>query len=171
MNQRTPILALLLLLAVACGGKSESAETMEKPWNGSPVGASFTSFGEKNGERSVTLQVHNFGDAPVLSYSFMLRYFDKSGAPLKVQAGTPFESDVDTMSMSGTPRDELAPKKNKQIVLDFGMNVPAEAASAEILVTKVGGANADLTPKEIWSAPYSQSWPEKPGAAAKPVAE
>ncbi len=162
MSYPKQIFAILcLFIAAACGGKKDANPSMERPWNGSPVGAQFQKFGEKKGERTVVLRLYNFGSEGALSYSFMLRYFDDAGAVLKVRPGTSFESDVDVQSVSGTKSDILAPKKEKEMTLDFGMNVPAKAVRAEILVTKVGGVDKDLAPVEIWSAPYSQSWPNR----------
>lgn len=163
--------ACLALPLAACkdkgGDKAEAGEQAAaqeipaKPKNGAAVAAEFTEFIGEGEERGVKVHLYNFGDKTAASYSLLLRYYDKDDELLKVKPGTPFEKDTDFTSLSGK-RYMVEPKAHANIELDGRMlAVPADAARAELLVSKLGAlADDGKTIEDWWSQDNWSEWPE-----------
>ncbi len=165
-----PLFCALALssMSLACDEKSDAAAEAKKapqqaipakPVNDAPVAAEFDGFtGE--GERGMKIHLYNFGDKPAVGYMVLARYYDGAGTLLKVKPGTPFEKDTDFTSLSGN-RYRCDSKGHANLELDGrALSVPAEAAKAEILVTKVSTVGSDgMTVEDWWSQESFTEWP------------
>jgi hypothetical protein len=171
MLRRALKLPLALILALAlplgCGAKDEDKKAEEvkelpKAINDSPVSAELVEFVGEGAERGMKVRVYNHDESKTaVAYTLLFRYKDASGAPLKVKVGTPFEDDTDFTSLSGF-KFKAEPKKNGTFELETGIvSVPAEAASAEILVSSVRSLAADgSTIEDWWSQENWSEWPK-----------
>jgi hypothetical protein len=86
-----------------------------------------------------------------------------------VKLGTPFENDFDTYSVSGN-KFECNPKSWCSFTVDH-VSVPAKAAKADVLATRLAALEDDIhfEEKPLWEDPGSGlSWPhdKKYGDAA-----
>jgi hypothetical protein len=160
-------LLLALTLPPGCGPKEEEKKAEEikelpKATNGSPISVELVELVGEGAERGMKVRLYNH-DASKTAVAMMLlfRYKDASGKPLKVKAGTPFESDIDFTSVSGN-KYKCEPKKNGTFELDGRMlGVPAEAATVEILASSVSSLAADGVAIEDWWSQESRSeWPK-----------
>ena len=173
MFRRAPTFPIVLLLALAlplsslgCGSKgddkkAEEIKELPKAINDSPISAELVEFiGE--GERGIKVRLYNHDEAKAFVGGVLLfRYKDASGNLLKVKVGTPFEDDTDFISISGY-HYQCDPKKNKTFDLEGDMlAVPAEATTAEILVSQARALAADgKTVEDWWSQENWSEWPE-----------
>jgi hypothetical protein len=163
------LLAMLLALSLplGCGAKdddkkAEEIKELPKAINGSPISAELVEFTGEGPERGMKIRVYNHDESKTaVAYMLLFHYKDASGNLLKVKVGTPFESDTDFTSVSGF-KFKAEPKKNGTFELDGPMlAVPAEAASAEILVSSVRSLNADgTTIDDWWSQENFGEWPK-----------
>lgn len=161
---RLLLLSTLTLAPLAC--KSDDAakepppvEVLPAASNGSPVAIKFVEFtGE--GERGMTVLAYNSGDKPAVAYFLLFKYYDASDKLLKVQPGTPFESEFGFTSMSGN-KFKCEPKQNATIEIDPMLaKVPAEAVRAEVLASQVRTLAADgKTIEDWWSQDRWNEWP------------
>ncbi len=167
----TTLVALSACLLLACGkGEATKEDTPaveqtipDKPFNGSPVAATFEGFVGKGEGRGVELHLYNFGDQRADSFVVVLRYYDDKDTLLRVKPGTPFESDSDFTSLSGNSY-ACDPKAHNTIELDGRLfSVPTEAARAEALVTRVSQIVNGEAPKELFSQDSWQDWPATDG--------
>ena len=169
--QLTKILGLCLALTAPLGckdkggeDKPEEVEVLDEAPNGSPVAAEFVEFSGEGEGRGMKVRLYNHGDKTAASYVLLARYYDGDDKPLKVKPGTAFEKDTDFTSLSGG-RYKCEPKKNNMLDIDGKIiAVPAEAARAEVLVSKVGAVAADGKTIEDWWA-QEGSFNEWPAAA------
>jgi hypothetical protein len=146
------------LVLAACGSKDAGKPAPEQPFTGAPVAFVVDSI-EKEGVKG---RAYNFSDKTVASYQFVVQYKDKDGKVLKVKPGTPFEKDFDFMSMSGR-KYSAKPKSWVELEIDM-LEVPAGAATAEVMVTRVGAIDAGGTRiEDLWEYEGgSFEWPARP---------
>jgi hypothetical protein len=162
-------IALLLALALplGCGSKegdkkAEEVKELPKAINESPISAELVEFIGEGAERGMKVRLYNHDESKSLAGMVLLfRYKDASGNPLKVKVGTPFEDDTDFISLSGYSY-KCEPKKNVTFELEGPMlAVPAEATTAEILVSQARALAADgKTIEDWWSQENWSEWPE-----------
>lgn len=154
---RALALAALVLLLAACGSKDSGAPPPEPPFTGAPVGCVFDRFAEEG----VITRCYNFSDRTTASYQFVVQYKDKDGKVVNAKPGTAFEKEFDFMSMSGR-RYSIEPRSWTEIEIDM-LEVPAGAASAEVMVTRVGAVAPDgMTIEDLWEYEGgSFEWPVK----------
>lgn len=163
-------LALVLALALPLGceskqddKKAEEVKELPKAINGSPISAELVEFVGEGESRGMKVRLYNHDESKTLVGMMLLfRYKDASGNLLKVKVGTPFESDTDFTSLSGN-RFKCEPKKNATFEIDGDiLAVPAEAASAEILVSTARSLAADgKTIEDWWSQENFGEWPKE----------
>jgi hypothetical protein len=171
MLRRAPKLSFVLLLALTvplgCGAKeddkkAEEIKELPKASNGSPISAELVEFVGEGENRGLKIRLYNHDESKaVVGMMLLFRFKDASGQLLKVKVGTPFESDHDFTSVSGK-KFQCDPKKNSTFELDGDMlAVPAEAASAEILVSSARSLAADgQTIEDWWSQENFSEWPK-----------
>ncbi|HTJ40438.1 MAG TPA: hypothetical protein VL463_00020 [Kofleriaceae bacterium] len=151
--------ALLSILFVAACGKGGSSDkpAPAKPPTGAPVAVE----GTISGKDSVDVDVYNFADKPTALYDFMFRYHDKDGKVMKVKAGTPFESTIDRMSMSGR-HFMCDPAHWCHFKVDM-LNPPDGAKTVDALVDRVGSTDGTKI-DDLWkleSTGGMDEWPVK----------
>lgn len=165
---RSPVVlsSLLTLTLTACGGGDSKPANNDpppaKPATGAPVAFEVTKVtpgADHNG--ALDVKAYNFSDKKVAAYGIMMRYTDKDGAPLKVKAGTPFEKDHDSWSMSGM-RYTCDPSSWCSFQIDH-LDVPANAATAEVVAHNVRALADDgvkFAEPDLWSLPGGGlDWP------------
>jgi SAM-dependent methyltransferase len=166
--RKLPVALLLALtLPLGCGSKedekkAEEVKELPKAINGSPVSAELVEFTGEGAERGMKIRVYNHDESKTaVAYMLLFRYKDAGGNLLKVKVGTPFESDTDFTSVSGS-KFKAEPKKNGTFEIDGMMlAVPAEAASAEVLASSVRALAADgTTIEDWWSQENFSEWPK-----------
>jgi hypothetical protein len=159
---RTTGLALSLgaLLATAC---KKGGEAPPKPVTDAPVAFEVTKVASAE---SLEVRAYNFSDVTVAGYDLVIRYQDAGGAVLKTDVGTPFEKDFARWSISGLsykcPTHQWCSFK-----LDH-LKVPAGAAKAEILATRVRALAKDgimFEEKPVFELPFDTKWPTGPAAS------
>jgi hypothetical protein len=155
---RALALAVAVLLLAACGKKDSGAPPPEAPFTGAPVGCVFDKFAEEEG---VITRCYNFSDKTTASYQFVVQYKDKDGKVVKAKPGTAFEAEFDFMSMSGR-KYSIKPKSWTEIEIDM-LEVPAGAATADVMVTRVGAVAPDgMKIEDLWEYEGgSFEWPVK----------
>ena len=149
--------AAVVFVVAACGSKEASKPPPEQPFTGAPVAFVVDSL-LKDGVKG---RAYNFSDKTIASYQFVIQYKDKDGKVLKVKPGTPFEKELDFMSMSGR-KHSVKPKSWVEIEIDM-LEVPEGAASAEVMVTRLGAVAADGNRiEDLWEYEGgSFEWPVK----------
>lgn len=149
--------ALAVVFLAACGSKESGKPPPEQPFTGAPVAC----VAGELGKEGVVTRCYNFSDKTTASYQFVVQYKDKDGAVLKVKPGTAFEKDFDFMSMSGR-KYSIKPKSWTEIEIDM-LEVPEGAATAEVMVTRVGAVAPDgMTIEDLWTYEGgSFEWPVK----------
>jgi hypothetical protein len=167
--RKLPLAIILALsLPLGCGAKEEEKKAEEikelpKASNGSPISAELVEFTGEGDSRGMKVRLYNHDESKTaVGYMLLFRYKDASGNLLKVKVGTPFESDTDFTSLSGN-RFKCEPKKNATFEIDGGgiVSVPADAASAEILVSTARSLAADgKTIEDWWSQENFSEWPK-----------
>jgi len=137
--------AVLGLVASACGSKGGGKPPPEQPYTGAPVAV----VADKINADSVDVRVYNFSDRSIARYVFLIQYKDKDGKVLRTKAGTSFENDFEFMSMSG--RKFIAePKSWATMTIDM-LEPPAGAASAEVLASSLGAVGKDgMSIEDFW---------------------
>jgi len=159
MGTRRILLAFVsFTLAAACGKGGDAVADKPapaKPATGAPVALEVTAVGKD----SVEVDAYDFSDKAVAGYGFLFRYHDKDGKILKVKPGTPFESEIDHMSVSGR-RFMVEAGKWGHFTVDH-LSVPDGAVKADALVDMVrwtDGTKVD----DLWSLPAGPDvWPVK----------
>lgn len=165
--------AVALVVATACKGGEASGRQAPPPAaasNGAPMAFvvdKITPGPAGFADGDLATRAYNFSEKKIASYKIVVRYYDKTGAVLPVQVGTPFEKTFDTQFFAG--RSYLcAPKTWCDLKLE-NLNVPAAAVKADILPTKLVTVAADgvkLDDKHpVFESP-EEGWP---GADKEPT--
>ena len=154
---RALALALALIAVAACGKKESGPPPPEPPFHGAPVGCVFDKFAEEG----VVTRCYNFSDKSTASYQFVVQYKDKDGKVVNAKPGTSFEKEFDFMSLSGR-RFIIKPKQWHTIEIDM-LEVPPGAATADVMVTRVGAVAPDgMKIEDLWEYEGgSFEWPVK----------
>jgi len=133
-----------------------------KPINGAPV--AFVAKAITPGAHAIEVKAYNFSDKRTAQYAIIMRYHDAAGAVVKVPFGTDSFKDVGFDSFTG--KSFLCePHAWCNFTLEH-VDVPAKAASVEILATTVGALKDDVSfeDKSLFEAPFSMEWPSPAGA-------
>lgn len=157
---RTAVLLATMLLAApalvsGCDkqddeAKAKPVEVIPKQSNGSPVAAKFVRFVGEGEARGVEILLYNHGDRTAAGMVVLLRYYDAKDQLLVVKEGTPFQSDSDFTSVSGS-RYMIEPSNNATFELDGrSLGVPAAATRAELAISKVDALAGDGKAIENW---------------------
>lgn len=156
-------------LALAACSSSGDAPAQEAPApppaaasNGAPVVFEVTKFtaGAKF-DGKVSVKGYNFSDKKVGSYGLVARFTDAKGTALKVGVGTPFEDSVAWTSMSG---NKFACNPKSWCTFEItGIEVPADTAKAEVVLTSARAVAADgikFEEADLWASKDGQGkWP------------
>ncbi|MCE9574926.1 MAG: hypothetical protein K8W52_17385 [Deltaproteobacteria bacterium] len=148
-----------ITLAAACGKGGDAVADKPapaKPATGAPVALEVTAIGKD----SVEIDAYDFSDKAVAGYGFLFRYHDKDGKILKVKSGTPFESEIDHMSVSGR-RFKVEAGTWGHFTIDH-LSVPEGAVKADALVDMVRWTDGTKV-EDLWSLPPGNpdQWPAK----------
>src|SRR5204863_6148338 len=93
---RTSFVLVFVVSLAACGSKKSSAPPPPTPATGAPI--AFVVDKVTPGEDmkgSLDVRAYNFSAKRVAQYSILIRYYDPTGAVVRIKQGTPFENSYD----------------------------------------------------------------------------
>ncbi|MDB4953270.1 MAG: hypothetical protein JWO36_839 [Myxococcales bacterium] len=151
----------ILCIALAGCGKS-AGQLPAKPSTGAPMAFEVTTV--KPGDHhkgELQARAYNFSDKRIARYWVLVRYRDAKGAVIRLDKGTPHETDEDSASFSD-PQMICEPASWCNLKIGY-LDVPSEAVKAEVVAKELTALKDDIhfEDKPIFEI-EGPHWPAEP---------